>query len=158
MALVNRGAAYWYMNKMSLAFADLDRAIALDPKNARAFRERSNAHRSAGRLDRALADANEAVRLDPNDAKAFDNRGNVFNNNRQFDRAIADYDEAVRLDPKFAQAFMDRGVAHYFKKEFTERDQGLRRGDQAQSQALARLYQSRRRLQEARPHRSRHRG
>ena len=40
--LVNRGAAYWYINKMSQAFADLDRAIALDPKNARAFRERSN--------------------------------------------------------------------------------------------------------------------
>ena len=56
--LVNRGAAYWYMNKMPLAFADLDRAIALDPNNARAYRERSNSHRCAGRLDRALADAN----------------------------------------------------------------------------------------------------
>ena len=54
-ALVNRGAAYWYANKMQRAFADLDRAIALDPKNARAFRERSNANRSSGRLDRALA-------------------------------------------------------------------------------------------------------
>ena len=58
-ALVNRGAAYWYMNKMPQAFADLDRAIALDPKNARAFRERSNRHRSAGRLDRALALIND---------------------------------------------------------------------------------------------------
>ncbi|MGH6665908.1 MAG: tetratricopeptide repeat protein, partial [Pseudolabrys sp.] len=100
-ALVNRGNASWYINKTKTAFADFDRAIALDPKNARAFRERSNAFRSVGRLDRALADANEAVRLDPTDAKAFDNRGNVFNNNRQYDRAIADYGEAVRLDPKF---------------------------------------------------------
>ena len=117
-ALVNRGTAYYYLNKMPLAFADFDRAIALDPKNARAFRERSNSHRTAGRLDRALADANEAVRLDPKDAKAFDNRGNVFNNNRQYDRAIDDYNEAIRLDPKFAQAFMDRGVANYFKQDY----------------------------------------
>ena len=76
-ALVNRGQAAWYANKMKQAFADLDRAIALDPNNARAFRERSNAWRSTGALDRALADASEAVRLDPKDAKAFDNRGNV---------------------------------------------------------------------------------
>ena len=41
-ALVNRGSVYYYVNRMPLAFADLDRAIALDPKNSRAFRERSN--------------------------------------------------------------------------------------------------------------------
>jgi tetratricopeptide (TPR) repeat protein len=117
-ALVNRGAAYWYVNKMKAALDDLDRAIALDPKNARAFRERSNANRTSGRLDRALSDANTAVRLDPNDPKAFDFRGNVFNNNRQYDRAIEDYNEALRLDPKYAQAFMDRGVANYFKQDY----------------------------------------
>jgi tetratricopeptide (TPR) repeat protein len=116
--LVNRGAAYWYMHKSTEALADFDRAIALDPQNARAFRERANSSRSAGRIDRALADANEAVRLDPNDAKSFDGRGNVFNNNAQYDRAIEDYNEAVRLDPGFSLAFMDRGVAYYFKKEY----------------------------------------
>ena len=119
-ALVNRGSVYYYVNRMPLAFADLDRAIALDPKNSRAFRERSNSFRTTGRLDRALADANEAVRLDPNDAKAFDNRGNVFNNNRQYDRAIEDYNEAIRLDPKFSQAWRDRGAAYYFKKDYAK--------------------------------------
>jgi tetratricopeptide (TPR) repeat protein len=117
-ALVNRGAAYWYINKTKLAFADFDRAIALDPKNARAFRERAECNRTEGRLDRALADANQAVHLDPNDAKAFEGRGNVFINNRQYDRAIEDYNEALRIDPKFALAFMDRGVAYYFKADY----------------------------------------
>src|ERR1700759_2468530 len=36
-ALVNRAQAAWYADKMKQAFADLDRAIALDPNNARAF-------------------------------------------------------------------------------------------------------------------------
>jgi len=51
-ALVNRGTVYWYINKTQLALTDLDRAIALDPKNARAFRERSNAFRSAAACSR----------------------------------------------------------------------------------------------------------
>jgi tetratricopeptide (TPR) repeat protein len=117
-ALINRAAANFYMNKMALALTDLDRAIALDPKNARAFRERAESYRVTGKLDRALVDANEAVRLDPNSAEGFDTRGNVFNNNGQYDRAIADYTEAVRLDPNSAQTFMDRGVAHYFKRDY----------------------------------------
>ena len=70
-ALVNRGRAAWYADKMKQAYADLDRAIALDPNNARAFRERSNAYRTDHKLDLALADASEAVRLDPKDPIAF---------------------------------------------------------------------------------------
>ncbi len=52
--LTNRGRAYWYVNKMKQAFADLDRAIALDAGNARAHRERAEANRTAGHLDHAL--------------------------------------------------------------------------------------------------------
>jgi tetratricopeptide (TPR) repeat protein len=117
-ALVNRGAVYRYVGKMQLALGDFDRAIALDPNNARAFRERADPCRRIGRLDQALADANQAVRLDPSDAQALDVRGNVFNNNRQYDRAIADYNEALRLKPDDAQTFMDRGAAYYFEKNY----------------------------------------
>ncbi|WP_051371532.1 tetratricopeptide repeat protein [Mesorhizobium loti] len=119
-ALVSRGATYWYVDKMPLAVADLNRAIALDPKNARAYRERSNIYRSSGSLDKALADANEAARLDPNDPQAFDNRGNVFSNSKQYDRAIDNYNEAIRLDAKYAQAWQDRGAAYYFKQNYAE--------------------------------------
>src|SRR5580704_17851013 len=79
VALVNRGATYWYIKKNDPALTDLDRAVALDPANARAFIERSNVYRGLSRYDKAIADGNEAVRLDPNNPKAFDVRGNGFN-------------------------------------------------------------------------------
>ncbi len=117
-ALVNRGAAHWSISETAVAVTDLDRAIALDPKNARAFRERSNAYRTLNRYDRAIADANEAIRLDPNDPKAFDARGNAFNLNGQNDRAIDDYNEALRLKPNNSISYMDLGAAYYFKKDY----------------------------------------
>jgi len=58
--LVNRASAYWFINKMPQAIADLDRATALEPKNVRAFRERAKTYRTLGRLDLALADSNQA--------------------------------------------------------------------------------------------------
>ncbi|WP_181183564.1 MULTISPECIES: tetratricopeptide repeat protein [unclassified Mesorhizobium] len=127
-ALVSRGATYWNVDKMQLALADLSRAIALDPKNARAYRERSNIYRTSGNLDKALADANEAARLDPNDPQAFANRGNVFSNDKQYDRAIADYNQAIRLDAKYAQAWQDRGATYYFKQSY---DEAIRNYDEA---------------------------
>ena len=117
-ALVKRAGVYFYIDSMSEAFADLDRAIALDPKNAAAFRLRGESFRVIHRIDRALADANEAIRLDPKSARGYDNRGNAFLSNKQYDRAIEDYNEAIKLDPNYAISYMDRGAAYYFKGEY----------------------------------------
>ncbi|MDB5600451.1 MAG: Tetratricopeptide repeat family protein [Xanthobacteraceae bacterium] len=117
-ALVNRADAYSNhdQNRDTEAFADLERAIKLDPAYGRAFQKRAQVHSFAGKLERALADANEAVRVDPKDAEAFIVRANIFNIGMQkYDRAIEDYNEALRLDPANAQAFSDRGAAYYFK-------------------------------------------
>ena len=70
--------------------------------NARAFRERSNAYRSIGKLDRALAYERKAERPDPRDAKASDNLGDAFVGKVQYQCAIHDYEElvAIRTDPR----------------------------------------------------------
>ena len=116
--LVKRGSVYFYMVWMKEAFADLNRAIALDPKNAAAYRMRGESYRVTNKIDRALADANEAIRLDPDNARGYDNRGNAFISNKQYDRALEDYNEAIRRDPKRAVSYMDRGVAHYFMGQY----------------------------------------
>ena len=116
--LTNRGSARAYANKMDASIADFDRAIALDPNNEVAYRERARNYRMTGRLDQALVDINAALRLKPNDFIALDVRANIFNNNRQYDRAIEDYNEALRLNPKFAQSYKNRGAAYYFKGDY----------------------------------------
>jgi tetratricopeptide (TPR) repeat protein len=99
---------------MSQALADLDRAIALDGKNASAYRLRGDLTREAGgNLDQAASDLSKAIALDPENAEAYEQRGIVHTNQRKLAAAIADYDQAIRLKPDYAQAFSDRGVTSY---------------------------------------------
>ncbi|MCA1390111.1 MULTISPECIES: tetratricopeptide repeat protein [unclassified Bradyrhizobium] len=115
----------------SQALRDLDRAIALDGKNAKAWRVRGDLLREAGGdLNRAAADLTKAIELDPQDAEAYELRGVVYTNQRRLDRALADYDQAIKLKPDDAQAWSDRGVAYYLggdnEKAIRNFDEALR--------------------------------
>ncbi|UWU93326.1 tetratricopeptide repeat protein [Bradyrhizobium sp. CB1015] len=115
----------------SQALRDLDRAIALAGKNAKAWRVRGDLLREAGGdLNRAAADLTKAIELDPQDAEAYELRGVVYTNQRRLDRALADYDQAIKLKPDDAQAWSDRGVAYYLggdnEKAIRNFDEALR--------------------------------
>ncbi|MFL6835843.1 MAG: tetratricopeptide repeat protein, partial [Bradyrhizobium sp.] len=99
---------------LTQALRDIDRAIALDGKNAKAWRLRGDLLREAGGdLNRATADLSKAIELDPQDAEAYELRGVAYTNQRRLDRALADYDQAIKLKQDYAQAWSDRGVAYY---------------------------------------------
>ncbi|WP_027575412.1 tetratricopeptide repeat protein [Bradyrhizobium sp. WSM1743] len=113
----------------SQALRDLDRAIALDGKNAKAWRVRGDLLREAGGdLNRAAADLTKAIELDPKDAEAYELRGVVYTNQRRLDRALADYDQAIKLKPDDAQAWSDRGVAYYLSGD---NEKAIRNFDEA---------------------------
>jgi tetratricopeptide (TPR) repeat protein len=113
-ALVVRADANARTSGLNQALRDLDRAIALDAKNARAWRLRGDLLREAGGdLNRAAADLTAAIALDPQDAEAYELRGVVYTNQRRLDRARADYDQAIKLKPDHAQAWSDRGATFY---------------------------------------------
>lgn len=65
-----RGAAHASRREFELALADLDRACAMDPQAAAAFRLRARVQRELHRADRALAEYGTAIGLQPADAEA----------------------------------------------------------------------------------------
>lgn len=93
------------------AIVDCDRAIAVDPEDARAFLRRGFARLNCDQFDHAIADFDIAIRLNPGDADAFHCRGLAWHKKRLYDRAIADFDEAARLKPDDEAIFVDRGRA-----------------------------------------------
>lgn len=86
---------------------DLNRAIAGNPQDWKAYRDRGWIYAHKHEFDRALADLDTALRLKPDDAGAYTRRGHVWKAAGQMQKAAADYAAALRLDPANADAYKD---------------------------------------------------
>jgi tetratricopeptide (TPR) repeat protein len=86
------------------AIADYTKAIALDPKFAKAYNDRSSVYFYLKRNNEAIADVNQAIQLDPNLVEAYGNRANIYlKSNPQ--QAIIDAKKALTISPKNADAY-----------------------------------------------------
>ncbi len=98
-ALLNRGIVYLDDNNPTLALADFEQAIVLNPDYPSAHAYRGEAHKALGKFDQALADYDTAVSLDKGqsaDIVAF--RGDVHRRMGNIDKAKADYETALKLE------------------------------------------------------------
>ena len=110
-----RGALYLKRERIPEAIADLDRALALNPRLATAYGDRGIAHRKNGNYELAIADYGEAIRLWPEWHDWYIHRGLVFSTLGRYDEAIADYGTALRLRPRLVNALVARADAHLAK-------------------------------------------
>lgn len=79
-AWFHRGRTYLFMKKYTLALADYNTLLELNPKyDSSAYNNRGLAHENLGDLDKALADYDKALELDPNSEIAKRNRQRVLN-------------------------------------------------------------------------------
>nr|BFD88256.1 tetratricopeptide repeat protein [Streptomyces sp. Xyl84] len=107
-----RGHQLFLDDRDDEAVLELDRALAADPHNSRAWAYRGNVHRWLDHLDQALSDLTEALRLDPSNAWARARRGEAHRGLERYDDAIADFTAALDLDPADAWALGSRGQTH----------------------------------------------
>src|SRR5665213_4444157 len=99
-------------NDPQISIDDLDRqivelghAIALNPSNAKTYRERGLLHGRKRDYGRAIADFERALSLSPTDARAYYLRGLALHRNGEPSRSIADFDKAIELDPQNAEIY-----------------------------------------------------
>lgn len=92
-----------------LVLADLDAAIALDPRFQPAYFLRGQARDAEADYAGAIADYSETIRLNPKHSEAYNNRGCARNSLGQFDEAIADLEAAIALNPRARAANLNRG-------------------------------------------------
>jgi tetratricopeptide (TPR) repeat protein len=116
MALQNRGYYYQAIGGLDHSIADYTtvlqfstgrstKAIALNPTNALAWRDRGFAYRNKGGSAKAIADATVAIRSDPDVARAHLDLGLSLQATGDAKQALVEFGKAIELDPSDTQAF-----------------------------------------------------
>jgi len=90
------------------AFAALDEAIRLDPKNVDALRVRGYGYRQKNQYDSALADYGKALEIAPADSRIYFLRSKVYVEQKDYDKALADLSDVIRLEPDDKDAYSER--------------------------------------------------
>jgi tetratricopeptide (TPR) repeat protein len=97
--------------------ADMDRAIAINPRKDRLFYIRANAKAELGDRQGALADYSRDIMMNPKRAEAYYNRGNIRYKLGDWQQAVADYNSSIEINPQRVAAFYNRANAKYNLKD-----------------------------------------
>ena len=121
----NLATTYVELGEYSLAIAEYDRALAIEPGNVFIHAQRAIARAWAGDVDGALADAEEflahadGLKDDPGglDAALFKTktrflRGMIYIKREDYPAAIAAFGDAIEANPKSAEAYYLRAAAY----------------------------------------------
>jgi tetratricopeptide (TPR) repeat protein len=108
-AYLNRARARLGLGLADDALADLDEALALDPRCGVAYHERGATLAILHRHEEALRDLDRAIRFAPTSA-AYSDRGSVLKRLSRLEEARLDLEQAVQLDPGLAPAHFNLGV------------------------------------------------
>ena len=111
MAYGNLGTLLAASGQEAEAFADLERAVELNPHFAEGQFNLGNALRARGRGGEAALRYEEALRLKPDYPEAEDNLGSVLYGLNRRPEAIAHYRSALALRPNYPEAEVNLGVA-----------------------------------------------
>jgi len=106
-----RACDYEAQSEIFLAQAEYARAIALDPKDTRAYVNLGQTYEKMGLHDSAAAVWHAAIHVNPNDSRAFNLLGNHYTARRQYKKALACYERAVECDPENTDAHWNVAMA-----------------------------------------------
>ena len=101
-------------------FEEIEKGIALGPKNAATHNDLGLALQGKNQLDDAIAEYRKAIALDPKNVLAHCNLGFALEAKNQLDGAIAAFNKAISLDPKNAAAHNGLGFALQGKNQLDD--------------------------------------
>ena len=116
--LAMRGMSFLRLGKAKQGFADLDRAIELDPDFPDSYMDRGLEYLSRRKYSKAIDDFTRLIELRP-EAQSYFLRGLAFEGLMEIERAIEDYSEAIRLAPE-AEYFLSRASSRLLLGELSE--------------------------------------
>jgi tetratricopeptide (TPR) repeat protein len=110
-AYSNRAVAYAALGDYIAAFDDHEKAVKLNPSDAKARNNKANSHADFREYDRALREYTKAIELAPGYLNAHFNRAGVYVATGAYAEAIGDYSIVIKGAPDFGDAFAGRAEA-----------------------------------------------
>jgi len=102
----------------SAAEEEYQRAIALEPNNARSRVLYAIHLEFLGKMPLVLDQLHHAIQLDPLNMNALDNLAEAYLYTRQFDECIVEGKKIVEIDPTFANVHAHLGLAYLFSGKY----------------------------------------
>lgn len=93
------------------AIKDLDKVIANQPENAKAFKYRGLAKFVLRSYYASIEDFDQLLKIDPKDSEGYFVRALAKGKLERFREEIEDYNLAIQYDPENADIFFNRGAA-----------------------------------------------
>lgn len=107
-----RGAGLKLLKNNEQAIIYYSKAIEINPKNVRFFKERAECKMAISNHYGAIPDITKALSLTPNDDSLFGNRAMCYLITEQWNNAMLDINKAISLNNKVGFYFLTRGTIH----------------------------------------------
>jgi Flp pilus assembly protein TadD len=111
--IILKGNEYYYKKEYEIALEWYNKALEIDPKNARAWNNKGIvlAVLALEKYKEAIGLFDKALEIDPKDARAWNNKGILLANLEKYKEAIGLFDKALEIDPRDAEAWNNKGLA-----------------------------------------------
>jgi tetratricopeptide (TPR) repeat protein len=110
--LVDQGAAYFYDGQVDEALGNYDKAIRLNPRNARAWANIGTVLNNLGRPKDSVRNFEKAIDIDPNNAGLLTSAGIAMYNIKDYQKAKFYLEKAVALDNTLWDAWSALGAVY----------------------------------------------
>lgn len=113
-------ASFYTNNKMyEDAIREYDKAIALNPNNARYYINRSTVYRNIGDYNNAILDCDKVIGMDSEHlCEAYSTRAEIYLRQKDYKRAISDLTKSIEIEPDLLEVNLQRAQAYYENGEY----------------------------------------
>ncbi len=106
-------AVYYQQNKNYIKALELyDKALQLDPANARTYNNQSLIYQELGNKDKAIEGFLKAIRLDSGYGKAYNNMGLTYYKEGNYSSAVTNFEKAMALDENNLESYNNLAIVY----------------------------------------------
>jgi tetratricopeptide (TPR) repeat protein len=116
----NLALYYGIKGRLEEARRELEKAIAIEPRNFELHNNLGIIYRQQGDLERAIAEYRLVLELEPGDAMARYNLGNIYLAQQRYDDALREYGECLAIIPQYDELHNNIGIVHMKSGRFED--------------------------------------